>query len=201
MEYLVILLCIFMSYFIGSIPFGLIIPRIFSDIDIRSSGSGNPGATNVLRVAGKTLGFFTLFCDILKTVLVVLFVKMFTEYSYLVIVCGFMVIIGHVFPVWLDFKGGKGVASFVATLFVINYVLGCLFSVLWLLSFAIFRLPSLSSLIASMFVPVFAFYMDFNYIEMMFFIAMSLIIILRHKDNIIRILKREEKVIVSSGNA
>lgn len=199
MDYLSISLLVFVSYFVGSIPFGFVISKLFFNIDIRDSGSGNTGATNVLRVAGKSLGIITLICDVLKAVIVVLLAKLFPEYQYLPIICSFLVVIGHIFPIWLDFKGGKGVASFVAILFVINPIIALIFGSIWLLTFAIFRISSLSSVIASSIIPVFAFYLNFDQIEMMFLVSMSLLILIRHKSNIIRLLNNEEKRILNKS--
>ena len=113
------------SYLMGSIPFGLILTKIFLKKDIRDIGSGNIGATNVLRTGNKTVGYITLSLDILKAVIPVIFVKIYyTDYLYLASLCAF---IGHVFPVWLKFKGGKGVATYVGILFAINIYFGIIF--------------------------------------------------------------------------
>ena len=106
----------------GSIPFGLLLTKIFLKKDIRDIGSGNIGATNVLRAGNKTVGYITLSLDILKSIVPVIFVKIYyTDYLYLASLCAF---IGHVFPVWLKFKGGKGVATYVGILFAINIYFG-----------------------------------------------------------------------------
>ena len=136
------------SYLMGSIPFGLILTKIFLKKDIRDIGSGNIGATNVLRTGNKTVGYITLALDILKAVIPVIFVKIYyTDFLYLASLCAF---IGHVFPVWLKFKGGKGVATYVGILFAINIYFGIIFALSWFVIFAITKFSSLSSLIASL---------------------------------------------------
>ena len=116
-----ILLVASFCYLLGSIPFGLILTKLFLKKDIRNIGSGNIGATNVLRTGNKLLGYGTLFLDILKAIIPILFIKLnYYEYIYIAALCAF---IGHVFPIWLKFKGGKGVATYVGILFSINYIL------------------------------------------------------------------------------
>ena len=135
------------SYLIGSIPFGLILTKLFLKKDIREIGSGNIGATNVLRSGNKIIGYTTLIFDILKAVIPVIFVKTYyADFLYLASLCAFL---GHVFPVWLKFKGGKGVATYVGILFVINIYLGIIFALCWFVIFGITKFSSLSSLIAS----------------------------------------------------
>ena len=123
------------SYLMGSIPFGLILTKIFLKKDIREIGSGNIGATNVLRTGNKIVGYITLSLDILKAVIPVIFVKIYhSDFLYLASLCAF---IGHVFPVWLGFKGGKGVATYVGILFAINIYFGLVFIISWLVTFAL----------------------------------------------------------------
>ena len=141
------------SYFMGSIPFGLILTKIFLKKDIREIGSGNIGATNVLRTGNKIVGYITLSLDILKAIIPIIFVKIYyTDFLYLASLCTFM---GHVFPIWLKFKGGKGVATYVGILFAINIYFGIIFVLTWFIIFAITKFSSLSSLIASISTPVY----------------------------------------------
>ena len=132
-----LILSIIISYLMGSIPFGLILTKIFLKKDIRDIGSGNIGATNVLRTGNKIIGYLTLSLDILKAVIPVLYIKF--NYPELVYVSSLSVFIGHVFPLWLKFKGGKGVATYVGILFSINYILGFVFIASWLIIFFILR--------------------------------------------------------------
>ena len=110
------------SYLLGSIPFGFILTKLFLKKDIRNIGSGNIGATNALRTGSKLIGYFTLSLDILKAIIPVIFVKVyFIEYLYIASLCVFL---GHVFPIWLKFKGGKGVATYVGILCCLDIYLG-----------------------------------------------------------------------------
>ena len=138
-----LILSIIISYLMGSIPFGLILTKIFLKKDIRDIGSGNIGATNVLRTGNKIIGYLTLSLDILKAVIPVLYIKF--NYPELVYVSSLSVFIGHVFPLWLKFKGGKGVATYVGILFCINIIFGIIFIFMWLSLYFISKYSSLSS--------------------------------------------------------
>ena len=143
-----IALVIFISYLSGSIPFGLILTKIFSDKDIRKIGSGNIGATNVLRTGNKFLAIATLFLDILKGYVPVIIVQQyFPELIYLSCLLAFL---GHVFPIWLKFKGGKGVATYLGVLIALSYQLSFLFIFTWLVVSLIFSYSSVSSMFSSM---------------------------------------------------
>ena len=143
-----IALVIVFSYFCGSIPFGLILTKIFSNQDIRKIGSGNIGATNVLRIGNKYLAFATLFLDILKGYIPVLMVKHF--FPELLQLSALLAFLGHLFPVWLKFNGGKGVATFLGILFALSYGLSALFIFTWLTVSLIFKYSSLSSIFSSL---------------------------------------------------
>ena len=143
----IVLVAVF-SYFCGSIPFGLILTKIFSRQDIRKIGSGNIGATNVLRTGNKLLAFATLFLDILKGYIPVLLTKQF--FPELLQLSALLAFLGHLFPVWLKFKGGKGVATFLGILFAISYGLAALFIFTWLTISLIFKYSSLSSIFSSL---------------------------------------------------
>ena len=173
----------------GSIPFGLILTKLFLKKDIREIGSGNIGATNVLRSGNKIIGYTTLIFDILKAVIPVIFVKTYyTDFLYLASLCAFL---GHVFPVWLKFKGGKGVATYVGILFVINIYFGIIFSLCWFVIFGITKFSSLSSLIASISIPVYLISTS-NFDEIFFFIIMFVLIFFTHRENIKRLKNKEE---------
>ena len=148
MEYLIVGIA---SYLMGSIPFGFILTKLFLKKDIREIGSGNIGATNALRTGNKLIGYTTLTLDIGKAIIPVIYVKInFPELIYIASLCAFL---GHVFPVWLKFKGGKGVATYVGILFSINILLGIVFVASWGVVFLIFRYSSLSSIIGSLSIP------------------------------------------------
>ena len=177
------------SYLMGSIPFGLILTKTFLNKDIREIGSGNIGATNVLRSGNKIVGYTTLIFDILKAVIPVIFVKTYyTDFLYLASLCAFL---GHVFPVWLKFKGGKGVATYVGILFVINIYFGIIFALCWFIIFGITKFSSLSSLIASISIPVYLIITS-NFDEIFFFIIMFVLIFFTHRKNIKRLKNKEE---------
>ena len=142
-EYIILL-----SYISGSIPFGYLLTKFFLNKDVRKIGSGNIGATNVLRTGSKMIGFSTLILDISKAIIPIILIKIyFVEYLYISSLCVFL---GHVFPIWLKFKGGKGVATYVGILFCINVYLGISFIIIWALIYFIFKYSSLSSLIGSL---------------------------------------------------
>ena len=184
-----LILSIIISYLMGSIPFGLILTKIFLKKDIRDIGSGNIGATNVLRTGNKIIGYLTLSLDIFKAVIPVLYIKF--NYPELVYVSSLSVFIGHVFPLWLKFKGGKGVATYVGILFSINYILGFVFIASWLIIFFILRYSSLGSILATFIIPVFIFFNP-NYESEYFFIIMFILILFTHRENVKRLINKEE---------
>ena len=177
------------SYLMGSIPFGFILTKTFLKKDIREIGSGNIGATNALRTGNKLIGFSTLLLDVIKAILPVLYVKInHPELIYIASLCAFL---GHVFPVWLKFKGGKGVATYVGILFTINILLGFIFCVSWLLIFLISKYSSLSSIISSLTIPVYIFFND-QMSNALFFGIMFVLIFYTHRENIKRLKNKEE---------
>ena len=184
-----ILIVGFICYLIGSIPFGYILTRIFLKKDIRDIGSGNIGATNVLRTGNKTIGYTTLFLDIIKAVIPVIYIKFnFPEFLYLASLCAFL---GHVFPIWLKFKGGKGVATYVGILFSLNIYFGLVFAISWLITFAFSRFSSLSSLVASISIPVYLLILT-QFDQVIFFTIMFILIFFTHRENIKRLKNKEE---------
>ena len=185
MEYLIITLG---SYLLGSIPFGFILTKVFLKKDIRDIGSGNIGATNALRTGNKLLGYATLILDITKAILPVLFVKF--NYPDYIFIAALSTFLGHVFPIWLKFKGGKGVATYVGILFSINLIFGLVFIVSWAVTFLISKYSSLSSLIASLIVPIYLIIFE-NY-NSIFFIIMFVLIFYTHRENVKRLKNKEE---------
>ena len=185
MDYLV---AIIFSYLLGSIPFGLILTKLFLKKDIRKIGSGNIGATNVLRSGNKLIGYLTLFFDILKAVIPVVYIKL--NYPDLIYISSLSVFLGHVFPIWLKFKGGKGVATYVGILFSINLIFGFTFCISWLLVFILSKYSSLSSLVASLSVPLFLFFTDGE--QIIFFVILFVLIFYTHRENIKRLKNKEE---------
>ena len=182
------LFAIIFSYLLGSIPFGLILTKLFLKKDIRKIGSGNIGATNVLRSGNKLIAYLTLFFDILKAVIPVVYIKL--NYPDLIYISSLSVFLGHVFPIWLKFKGGKGVATYVGILFSINLIFGFIFCISWLLVFILSKYSSLSSLVASLSVPLFLFFANGE--QIIFFIILFVLIFYTHRENIKRLKNKEE---------
>ena len=184
-----LIIIILLSYFLGSIPFGYILTKIFLKKDIRNIGSGNIGATNVLRTGSKSIGYATLILDLSKAILPMILIKM-TNNEYLFLV-GFCIFIGHVFPLWLKFKGGKGIATYIGILFCINYSLGFIFITIWVVIFIIFKYSSLSSLISSLLLPFFSFFF-IKQDNLYFFVIMFILIFFTHRENIKRLINKTE---------
>tara|TARA_B100000676_G_C17724573_1_gene653122 strand:- start:78 stop:656 length:579 start_codon:yes stop_codon:yes gene_type:complete len=184
-----LVIVISISYLMGSIPFGLILTKIFLKKDIRDVGSGNIGATNVLRTGNKSIGYLTLLLDVLKAVAPVLYIKF--NFPELVYISSLSVFIGHVFPVWLKLKGGKGVATYLGILFSINYILGIVFVFSWLVIFFISKYSSLGSILSSLTIPTFI-YFNSSYENEYFFIIMFVLILYTHRENVKRLINKEE---------
>ena len=177
-----------LSYLMGSIPFGFILTKIFLKKDIRGIGSGNIGATNALRTGNKSLGYGTLLLDVLKAIIPVIYIKL--NYPDYIFITSIFVFIGHVFPLWLKFKGGKGVAPYVGILFSINLIYGILFVSIWIITFLISKYSSLASLIASFTIPIYLLF--FNNENLIFFSIMFVLIFYTHRENVKRLKNKEE---------
>ena len=182
----------FYSYLLGSIPFGLIYTRIVGLGDVRKIGSGNIGATNVLRTGNKKLAAFTLLSDVAKGSIAVLITEKF--YSEFILMSFLIVYLGHIFPVWLKFKGGKGVATFIGGILVVNYILCIIFLITWAAVVKVFKISSLSAIVAfvATLLATFILYERNLSLLMFFFTIFS---IYTHKDNIKRIISGEESKI------
>ena len=177
------------SYLSGSIPFGLILTKIFLNKDLRKIGSKNIGATNVLRTGSKPIAGLTLFLDVSKGIIPILITKeYFTDLIYLSSLAAFL---GHIFPVWLKFKGGKGVATYLGIIFVLSFNLGVIFSVSWILISIVSKYSSLSSILSTMIVFLISFLN--NNFELTSYLFITFIIILyNHRQNIVRIKNKSE---------
>ena len=182
------------SYFLGSIPFGLILTKIFLKKDLREIGSGNIGATNALRTGKKSLGVLTLLFDGLKGYLsVVITLNYLPEYIYF---SSLLCFLGHIFPVWLKFKGGKGVAVYLGILSSFSIKLGLLFIVSWLIILFFSKYSSMSSLISTLLIFVYSLiFKSFN--ESVFFFIILIIIIYTHRVNIVRLRNKKENKIMT----
>ena len=167
----------------------MLLTKIFLKKDIREIGSGNIGATNVLRAGNKILGYSTLVLDILKAVLPILYIKFFmNDYLY---ISALSIFIGHVFPIWLKFKGGKGVASYLGILCCLDIFTALIFGVVWISVFILFKFSSLSSLLASLTIPIFHFFYNSNS-DYYFYFMMFILIFFTHRENIKRLRNNTE---------
>tara|TARA_B100001175_G_scaffold265114_1_gene235319 strand:- start:217 stop:792 length:576 start_codon:yes stop_codon:yes gene_type:complete len=185
MEYLIVAIS---CYLLGSIPFGFLLTKIFLKKDIRDIGSGNIGATNVLRTGNKLIAYTTLILDITKAIIPIIYIKL--NSSELLYITSLSVFLGHVFPLWLKFKGGKGIAVYVGILFSLNLIYGLVFITFWLLTFLISKYSSLSSIIASFAVPIFLIMINDN--NLIFFWIMFILIFYTHRENVKRLKNKEE---------
>lgn len=187
------------GYLFGSIPFGLLLARIGGLGDIRSIGSGNIGATNVLRTGSKKIAFATLACDMLKGAVPVLLARHFAG-NEAVMLAGFGAFIGHVVPVWLKFKGGKGVATYLGVLFAAAWPLALMFIVVWLVLAAVFRYSSVSSLGACTAMPLVAIILKFNHLIVLTLVIGG-IVYFAHRSNFGRLIRGEESKIKLKSSA
>ncbi len=177
------------SYLLGSIPFGLVITKIFLKKDIRKTGSGNIGATNVLRTGKKYLAALTLFLDSLKGYAAVFITT--ETFQDLYLYSAFFCLVGHIYSIWLKFKGGKGVATFLGIIFFLSYDYFIIFILSWLILIVIFKYSSLSSMCSVLSVLIY----DYFFIEknvMLFFTISFILIIYTHKNNLYQLINRKE---------
>jgi glycerol-3-phosphate acyltransferase PlsY len=184
------------TYLIASIPFGLVLAKIFSNQDIRKSGSGNIGATNVARVLGKKVGLATLFLDGAKGAFMVILSRyLFGEIASLnIFLCliGAIAVIGHIFPIYLNFKGGKGVATGLAVLLAVNPIIGLVACLAWLIIFLFIKIVSIASIASIIIAAGFTLYSQSSLAETFLTTLIAILIIWRHKENIGRILNGTE---------
>lgn len=191
------ILFLILAYFIAAIPFGLIITKLFAGIDIRQGGSKNIGATNVVRLAGKKLGLATLLLDGAKGWLMVIIASfLFQETSFLYLYLSLVAltcVLAHVYPIYLNFKGGKGVATAIAVLLALDLNMGTVAIIMWLLTFLISRISSVSSLMAIFSAIIYSIIYFESYVQVAFSIILFALIAYRHKENILRLKNGEEK--------
>ena len=186
------LLVFFYSYFLGSIPFGLIITKIFLKKDIRNIGSGNIGTTNVLRTGKKSLAIATLLLDALKGYASVIISLIY--FNDLIFLSALICFIGHVFPIWLSFRGGKGVAVYLGIIISLSFPLGIVFGVSWLFIALIFKYSSLSSMVGALAVLLYSILLN-NYSLSFFLFTIFIIILFTHRENIRKLKNSEESKI------
>ena len=208
-EYFILFLILTICYFIGSIPFGLILTKLFDNNDLRNIGSGNIGATNVLRTGNKTLALLTLILDLSKSFIpLFIFFKLYphpiindffnliiNDKKFLILIFGYFFVLGHCFPIWLKFKGGKGIATSLGVILSIDFFIGLCLLTIWILVFLIFKISSLSALISSTSFPILIFF-KYEKVNLLYLsILLTIFVFFTHKANIIRLLKKEEKKI------
>ena len=187
-----ILYLTFYSYFLGSIPFGLLLTKFFLNKDLRDIGSGNIGATNVLRTGKKFLGALTLFLDSFKAyIAIAITYKYFTDYVYLSALLCFL---GHIFPIWLNFKGGKGIAVFLGVLLALSINYGIIFVVCWSVILYLTKYSSLSSLISTGIIFFYSIYFN-DSAESIFFFIILIVTFYTHRENIVRLKNKTENKI------
>jgi glycerol-3-phosphate acyltransferase PlsY len=186
-----------LAYLLGSIPFGLVITRVFGLGDLRSIGSGNIGATNVLRTGSKPAALATLLLDSGKGAIAVVLARVLVGEDAAQL-AGVMAFLGHLFPVWLGFKGGKGVATYLGTLLALSFPIGAAACLTWAVTAAIFRISSLSALVASASIPIWLIVVGRTDL-IVASIAMGALIWLRHTANIKRIANGTEARIGSKS--
>ena len=186
---------ILFAYLLGSIPFGLLIGRFFAHVDVRQSGSGNIGATNVNRLLGRKLGAATLLCDMGKGVIAVFLAILLLRSDESVgrAWVGFAAFIGHCFPVYLGFKGGKGVATMFGVMFLISFFSALIGGAVWLLVVKTTRVSALGALSASVAIPVSTYILERNSEVSAIVCLMMVILIYRHRENIRRLKSGAEK--------
>ena len=208
-EYFILFLIFIVCYLIGSIPFGLILTKLFDNNDLRNIGSGNIGATNVLRTGNKTLALLTLILDLSKSFIpLFIFFKLYpnpiindffnliiVDKIILILVFGYFFVLGHCFPIWLKFKGGKGIATSLGVILSIDFFIGLCLLTIWILVFLIFKISSLSALISSTSFPILIFF-KYEKVNLLYLsVLLTIFVFFTHRANIIRLLKKEEKKI------
>lgn len=188
-------IAIFASYLIGSVSSAIIVCRLMGLPDPRTQGSRNPGATNVLRIGGKKAAIITLLGDFLKGVIPVLIAKSLGFDATALALIAFAAFIGHLFPIFFRFEGGKGVATAIGCLLALNWPTGLCWMATWAVVALCFRYSSLSSLTASLLAPVYIWFFTGNLIWTATIALMSLILIIRHRSNIAKLMRGEESKI------
>lgn len=186
-----------LGYVLGSVPFGLLLTKAAGLGDVRSIGSGNIGATNVLRTGSKPVAIATLICDVLKGTIPVLVAAHFYDFNAS-LVAGFAAMAGHIFPIWLGFKGGKGVATLIGVLFGLHWPIAFIFLAVWLVFASAFKFSSLAALASSMLLPIWALLL--GHLELALpLTVLAVVIWITHRANISRLInKTESKISLSS---
>lgn len=188
-----ILFLLISAYFLGSIPFGLVLTKLMGLGDIRLIGSGNIGATNVWRTGNKSVAALTLFLDAGKGALIMVVLKYLGAEETIVALAGLAAVIGHIFPIWLRFKGGKGVATTLAVFFILHYPMGIVCCLCWIIIFTVYRVSSLAAIATMAIAPLCALFMpgvDSHVFGITF--LLSVLVLSRHKENMQRLIRGKE---------
>ena len=183
---------ILVAYFVGSISFGIIISYFFKLSDPRTIGSGNTGATNVMRTGNKIAALLTLLGDMLKATIVIIIANQMNLSEMNLVVISITILLGHIFPIYYKFRGGKGVATALGILLGINWMLALAVFFVWLFVFIIWRYSSVAAIVATLSAPIFSYYLEFSSEILWLNIIISTIIIYRHKSNIKNLLNGTE---------
>ena len=201
LNYLVLVSIFIFGYFLGSIPFGLILTKISGLGDIRKIGSGNIGATNVLRTGNKKIALFTLLLDggkgalaiyLITIILPKVFDNNLNMIEFYQCTVAISAVVGHCFPIWLRFKGGKGVATGFGVILSLNLNIGIFALLVWVLIAKVFKISSMSALIAYFLIPVLMFYYETEIIYFLSSFLISLVCFVQHRENIKRLINRSE---------
>jgi glycerol-3-phosphate acyltransferase PlsY len=189
------ILAVFFGYTLGSIPFGLLLTRLSGGGDLRDIGSGNIGATNVLRTGNKAIAALTLLLDVGKGAVAVLIASSIE--GGLGVLAGMGAFLGHLYPVWLKFKGGKGVATLLGIVAALAPILGIVFAITWIACLIILRYSSVSGMLASISIPITAVIVgQYSWVPM--FIGFALLVIWKHRANVERLMAGEEPKVGAS---
>ena len=192
---LISILLIFSAYLLGSVSAAIIVCKMLGLSDPRTGGSGNPGTTNVMRLYGKKAAFLTLVGDIFKGIIPVLLAKVIVNSEFIIAMCGLAAFLGHIFPIYFKFKGGKGVATLIGILFATHWLLGVSYIITWILTALIFRYSSLAALIAALPIPIYSYFIEHNTQYTISFAVITIILFWRHKPNIYSLLNgKEDKI-------
>ena len=192
---LINIVLIFLAYLLGSISAAILVCKLLGLSDPRTGGSGNPGTTNVMRLHGKTAAFLTLTGDVFKGIIPVLLAKVIVGSEFIIALSGFAAFLGHIFPIYFKFKGGKGVATLIGILLATHWLLGLAYVITWILTAAIFRYSSLAALIATLSIPIYTYFLDQNFQYTVSFSMIAVILFWRHKSNIYNLLSNKERKI------
>ena len=192
---LINIVLIFLAYLLGSISAAILVCKLLGLSDPRTGGSGNPGTTNVMRLHGKTAAFLTLTGDVFKGITPVLLAKVIVGSEFIIALSGLAAFLGHIFPIYFKFKGGKGVATLIGILLATHWLLGLAYVITWILTAAIFRYSSLAALIATLSIPFYTYFLEQNFQYTVSFSMIAVILFWRHKSNIYNLLNNKERKI------